>query len=78
MAAKEGDCVVVVQLWGKPAAGSRRDELRGRVPMLVAANLRAGEIDRPAGCELLELRQFSPDRWACWEEHEHGKCKKDG
>ncbi len=35
--------------WAKPAAGSRRGELRGRVPMLVAANLRAGEIDRPAG-----------------------------
>src|SRR5258707_2288836 len=41
--------------WAKPAAGSRRGELRGRVPMLVAADLRAGEIDRPAGCELLEL-----------------------
>ena len=47
MAAKEGDCVVVVRLWGKPAAGSRRDELRGRIPMLVAANLRLAKSTGP-------------------------------
>ncbi len=36
-----------------------RGELLGRVSILVAADLRAVELDR---CELPELKQFSADR----------------
>ncbi len=51
--------VQVRRVVGRSLRSSRRGELLGRISILVAANLRAGELDR---YELPELKQFSADR----------------